>query len=67
MFLFDRKGEIHLKIGNKLQARWTDDIADHTTKDKVYEVIDITTTGFWIINDKGEKCFPVSTSFKIIA
>lgn len=55
-----------MKIGDKFQAEWSETLIDHTTKDKVYEVVDITETGFWIINDKGEKCFPVATSFKRI-
>lgn len=56
-----------MKIGDKLQAKWSESLVDHTTKDKVYEVVDINNLGFWIINDKGEKHLPISTSFRRIS
>ena len=56
-----------MKIGDRLQAKWSETFVDHTTKDNIYEVIDITEIGFWIINDKGERHLPISTSFRIVA
>lgn len=58
-----RKGESSLNKGDKLQAKWSETFIDHTTKGRTYEVVDITEVGFWIINDKGKKHLPVSTSF----
>ncbi|MGG4434457.1 hypothetical protein AAXE64_07845 [Priestia megaterium] len=53
-----------MKIGDKLIASWSEVYLDKTTQGKEYEVVDITEVGFWIINDDGEKVFPVSTEFK---
>jgi hypothetical protein len=52
-----------MKIGDKLRAKWTENFADFVTQDAIYEVIKVDECGFWIINDKGKECFPVSTSF----
>lgn len=52
-----------MKAKDKLKAKWTDNIADKVTKDAIYEVVKVNEIGFWIINDKGEECFPISTTF----
>jgi hypothetical protein len=53
-----------LNIGDKITPKWNETSVDHVTKDKEYEVVDVTKVGFWIINDNGKKCFPISTSFR---
>lgn len=53
-----------MKIGDKLKAKWTEDICDHVTKGKIYEVVEARDTGFHIMNDKGNKCFPIATTFE---
>jgi hypothetical protein len=55
-----------MKTGTKLKAQWTENITDHVTKDKVYEVLKVKDRNFWIINDKGEECFPISVTFTVI-
>ncbi len=55
-----------LHVGCKLKAKWLEDLVDHVTKDKVYEVVEVSDIGFYIINDKGEKSFPISTSFTMV-
>ncbi|MGM9987606.1 MAG: hypothetical protein ACI35O_10305 [Bacillaceae bacterium] len=55
-----------MKVGVKLEAKWTENICDHVTKGNVYKVIEANKAGFRIINDKGEKCFPVATTFTIV-
>jgi hypothetical protein len=52
-----------VKVGDKLKAQWSESYTDHTTQDKIYEVIEVKKIGFFIINDKGERCFPISTTF----
>ncbi|GIN21435.1 hypothetical protein [Siminovitchia fordii] len=52
-----------MKIGDKLTPQWSESLSDHVTKGKVYEVVEVKDVGFFIINDKGEKCFPISTTF----
>jgi hypothetical protein len=52
-----------MKVGDKIKAQWSEPYVDHTTQDRVYEVIEVKKIGFFIINDKGERCFPISTTF----
>ena len=52
-----------LQVGSKLKAKWSENLVDHVTKGKVYEVVEVDEVGFRIINDKGDKCFPISTTF----
>jgi uncharacterized protein YgiM (DUF1202 family) len=52
-----------LQIGDKLKANWSENITDHVTKGKVYTVKKVNQVGFYIINDKGEESFPISTKF----
>jgi hypothetical protein len=53
-----------LKVGDILTAKWTENLVDYVTKDKTYEVSRVEDIGFYIINDKGTECFPVSAQFK---
>ena len=52
-----------LIVGSKLEAKWTETLVDHVTQGEIYEVVEVTPIGFYIINDKGEKRFPISTTF----
>ena len=52
-----------MEVGAKVMAKWSERIVDHTTEGKVYEVVEVDQIGFRIINDKGIKCLPISTSF----
>lgn len=57
-----------MKVGDKLKAQWSENISDHVTKGKLYEVSEVTTSAygrafFKIINDKGESVMPVSVTF----
>ena len=56
-----------LKVGSELMAKWTENLIDHVTKGKIYKVVEISHAGFFILNDKGEKRFPVSTTFTRIS
>lgn len=53
-----------LKVGDKLTAEWTEEYIDHVTEGRKYEVLRTSNIGFYIINDKGEECFPISSQFK---
>lgn len=53
----------NIKDGDKLKANFSENISDNVTKGKVYEVVRVKKTGFWIINDLGNECFPISTTF----
>lgn len=53
-----------MRIGEKIIALWDEIFLDKTTKGKEYEIVDVSEVGFWIINDDGDKVFPVSTLFK---
>jgi hypothetical protein len=60
-----------VKIGDKLEAKWSESLADHVTKGEVYEVVEVIeinsrSSYFKIINDKGKKVMPISTSFRIL-
>lgn len=59
-----------MKVGDKLEAKWTETFVDHVTNGKMYEVVevlDFTYTKFFKIrNDKGEVSMPVSTSFNLV-
>jgi hypothetical protein len=56
-----------LKVGSKLRAKWTENFTDFVSQDGVYEIVEMNDRGgFYIINDKGEKCFPISTDFTVI-
>ncbi|WP_181170436.1 hypothetical protein [Priestia megaterium] len=55
-----------MEKGTKLIALWNEKFIDMTTKGKEYIVEEVNNFGFWIINDEGEKIFPVSTKFKKI-
>lgn len=59
-------GRKELAVGNKMKAKWSEKLVDHVTKDKIYEVVEVSEIGFYIINDKGEKRFPISTTFTIV-
>ena len=56
-----------LMVGTKLRAKWTENIIDFVSQDGIYEVVEVNDRGnFWIINDRGEKSFPISTEFVIL-
>lgn len=52
-----------LKVGDKVIAQWTEEFIDHVTEGNLYEVSRVEDIGFYIINDKGVECFPVSSRF----
>lgn len=52
-----------MKVGDKITPKWSESFCDHVTKGKIYEVVEIKNVGFFIINDKGKKCFPISTTY----
>lgn len=57
-----------LEVGEILTPKWTDELHDKVTKGNVYEVTKLTSFGgFYIINDEGKECFPISVSFKRIS
>jgi hypothetical protein len=52
-----------LRVGSKLVAKHSESLADHLTKGKEYEVVEVSEIGFYILNDYGKKCFPIATTF----
>jgi hypothetical protein len=52
-----------LKVDDKLIAKWTETYVDHVTEGNTYVVSKVTDIGFYIINDKREECFPISSQF----
>lgn len=54
-----------LQAGNRLIAVRDETRVDHVTCGKAYTVLKVDDFGgFWIVNDKGEEVFPVSSEFK---
>lgn len=63
------KSEVEVvKLGDILIADKWCGFPDNTTKGKEYKVVQVRTYAdrqmFWIIDDKGQKRFPISTTFK---
>jgi hypothetical protein len=61
-----------MKVGDRLEALWSDNIMDHVTKGEIYEVCLVSTsqygsTLFMIKNDKGKRVVPVSVTFTKIS
>jgi hypothetical protein len=57
-----------LKVGDKLKAKFSDNLSDKVTKGNLYEVTKVThrlgQTTFRIINDEGEEVFPIWVGFE---
>lgn len=53
-----------MKVGDKIVAKWTEKFTDNVTKGVEYPVVEVNDVGFYIINDKNEKCLPVSVEFR---
>jgi hypothetical protein len=54
----------HLQVGDSITALWTEPYVDHVSEGSRYKVTRVTNIGFYIINDKGDEVFPISTQFK---
>jgi hypothetical protein len=55
-----------IQVGTKLKALYGDDLIDKTTAGNIYEVVEVSEVGFWIVNDEHKVSFPVSTRFLIV-